>query len=128
MKRKLQIRENAPTILLGYSAGADLVYGTLCQAPPGVFKGAIVIGFCPDLAVRIPFCKGSGKFDMIPWTKKNGYNFGPCTNLAEPFISLQGMKDGVCNYQATQSFLEEVQNAKLVKLPHTGHMYFIYKR
>ncbi len=127
-QRLCGISGTLPTILIGYSAGADLVYGTLCQAPPGTFKGAIVIGFSPDIAVKKPFSKGSGDFGMIQWTRHQGYNFGPCINLPEPFISLQGVKDEVCNYRKTKAFLQEVSNSKVIRLPHTGHMYLIYKR
>ncbi len=128
VQRKLGVPNALPTILIGYSTGADLVYGTLCQAPPGAFRGAIVIGFCPDLAVKKPFCKGSGNFEMVPWAGSNGYNFGPCINLPEPFISLQGAKDQVCNYRETKAFLQEVNNSEVIKLPHTGHLYLFYKR
>lgn len=128
VQRKLGVDHAVSTILVGYSTGADLVYGTLCQAPPGTFKGAIVIGFCPDLVVKKPFCQGSGNFEMVPWGSSTGYNFGPCSNLHQPFISLQGMKDQVCNYQETKAFLQGVSNAEVIRLPHTGHLYLFYKR
>ncbi len=47
-------------ILVGYSSGATLVYATLAQAPVGTFKGALSLGFCPDLEWRMPLCRGEG--------------------------------------------------------------------
>ena len=40
--------------------GRDMVYATLVQAPSTTFKGALSLGFCPDLDLAKPFCKGSG--------------------------------------------------------------------
>jgi type IV secretory pathway VirJ component len=46
--------------LVGYSSGATLVYATLAEAPDGLFKGALSLGFCPDLDLKKTVCKGSG--------------------------------------------------------------------
>src|ERR1041385_1787368 len=41
-------------ILVGYSAGASLVYAALAQAPPGTFTGALSLSFCVDLDLPKP--------------------------------------------------------------------------
>ena len=43
-------------VLVGYSSGATLVYATLVQAPTTTFRGAISLGFCPDLPLTKNFC------------------------------------------------------------------------
>lgn len=50
-------RYQRPT-LIGTGAAAPLVYGTLAQAPAGLFRGGIGVDFCPQLALPAPLCKG----------------------------------------------------------------------
>ena len=49
-----------PPVLVGYSSGATLVYATLVQAPPGTFRAGMSLGFCPDLRLGAPLCRGEG--------------------------------------------------------------------
>jgi len=107
-------------ILVGYSSGATLVYATLVQAPPDTFLGAISLGFCPDLLLAKPMCRGSG----LEWTsgpKGKGYNFLPARSLEVPWIALQGTIDQVCDPKATGSFVEQVPQGKVMILPKVGH-------
>ncbi|HJY81368.1 MAG TPA: virulence factor family protein, partial [Candidatus Binatia bacterium] len=41
-------------VLVGYGSGATLVYATLAQAPPDMFRGVLSLGFCPDLPLKKP--------------------------------------------------------------------------
>ncbi|SPZ91950.1 Type IV secretory pathway, VirJ component [Sphingobacterium multivorum] len=50
--------------MVGYSYGATLVYGLIAQAPAGTFRGGIALGFCPDITIAKPLCKGSGLSSM----------------------------------------------------------------
>lgn len=63
LSRFIQKRAGRPRyelpVLVGYSSGATLVYAILAQAPPGTFRGGISLGFCPDLPLRKPLCRGS---------------------------------------------------------------------
>ena len=45
-------------ILIGYSSGSTLVYGALAQAPANTFKGAIALGFSPDIELDKTLCDG----------------------------------------------------------------------
>src|SRR5947209_3030966 len=56
LSRAVQLRWKLPSyvppILVGYSSGATLVYAALAAAPPETFKGAMSLGFCPDLEIH----------------------------------------------------------------------------
>lgn len=107
-------------VLVGYSSGATLVYAALVQAPPGTFRGAISLGFCPDLSLAKPLCRGHG----LEWTadpKGKGYSFSPATTLQSPWIALQGTIDQVCDPATTESYVRQVGQSTLVMLPKVGH-------
>jgi type IV secretory pathway VirJ component len=111
-------------ILVGYSSGATLVYAILVQAPFNTFKGAISLGFCPDLEVTKPFCKGSG----LEWKKNpkaKGVLFEPAKTLEVPWIALQGMIDQVCDPPSTIEYVKQVPNGEVVTLPKVGHGYSV---
>jgi type IV secretory pathway VirJ component len=124
LKRYLQ-----PT-LVGYSSGATLVYATLAEAPEGLFKGALSIGFCPDLDLKKPVCKGSG-IEATPRRDAKGVlkgvDFLPAKQLSGPWISLQGELDQVCPAPATQIFIAAVPGGDIVMLPKVGHGYSVEK-
>ncbi|SYZ72526.1 Virulence factor family protein [Candidatus Zixiibacteriota bacterium] len=126
MQKKLDLPEYIMPILIGYSSGATLVYAILAQAPPNTFAAAISMGFCPDLPVTKPFCKGSGlSFEKGP--KGKGYNFLPTNTLTEPWIAFQGLIDQVCNAKDVDNFVKKVKNAELVQLPKVGHGFAVYR-
>jgi len=60
VQKKLNFPRPTVPVLVGYSSGATLVYAALTQAPPNTFCGAISLGFCPDLLLTKPLCKGHG--------------------------------------------------------------------
>ncbi len=112
--------------MIGYSSGATLVYATLVQAPPGTFRGAISLGFCPDLEVSKPMCKGHG----LEWTagpKGKGVVFLPTATLEQPWVAFQGVIDQVCDPAGTQAFVGKVAGAEVVMLPKVGHGYSVQK-
>lgn len=107
-------------ILVGYSFGAVLVYGLLAQAPANTFKGAIAIGFCPDIEIRKPLCKGNA---LTFKTLKEGvsYSLNPVKDLAAPFIALNGVLDQVCAFQPNKEFIQKITRAEMIPLPKVGH-------
>jgi type IV secretory pathway VirJ component len=127
VQKKLSYKTYNIPILLGYSSGATLVYGLLAQAPQNTFRAGIVLGFCPDIDLRKPLCPGSGKLTSSKRKVGKGYNLKPVKNLSAPFVTLQGQKDQVCNYQATVAFLKNVTNAQVISLPNVGHGYGVEK-
>lgn len=128
IQKKLKFPTYEQPVLLGYSSGATLVYGLLAQAPQGTFKGGIVLGFCPDLAVARPLAKGSGDFECYKRSgHRAGYDIGACKELSAPMISLQGKQDEVCDYTSTYAFLSPIKKAQIITLPQVGHGYSFEK-
>ncbi len=126
IQKKYKFSQYLKPILFGYSSGATLVYGALVQAPANTFKGAIALGFCPDLDIDKPLCQGSG----LTWhVLKEGqlYYLEPAKHLTSPFIVLEGMTDQVCSYQETKKFMENMPYGELVSLPNVGHGFSVTK-
>jgi len=130
LQSKLALRRYLQPTLVGYSSGATLVYATLAEAPDGLFKGALSIGFCPDLDLKKPVCKGSG-IDATPRRDTKGVlkgvDFLPAKQLSGRWISLQGEMDQVCPAPATQKFIAAVPGGEIVMLPKVGHGYSVEK-
>jgi type IV secretory pathway VirJ component len=107
-------------ILVGYSSGATLVYASLVQAPSNTFLGGISLGFCPDLLLTKPMCRGDG----LEWTagpKGKGYIFLPAKSLEVPWIALQGTLDQVCEPKSTEAYVKNVPMGETILLPKVGH-------
>lgn len=120
VQKKLNFPHYITPVLIGYSSGATLVYATLVQSPPNTFAGAVSMGFCPDLLLKKPMCKGNG-LEWKPGPKGKGYSFLPAMNLEAGWIALQGNIDEVCDANATSQYVHEVSNGELVLLPKVGH-------
>lgn len=126
LQAKLGLQRYLQPTLVGYSSGATLVYATLVESPDGLFKGALSIGFCPDLDLTKPVCTGSG-IHAVPRRDRHGtlrgVNFLPAKTLPGRWISLQGEIDQVCPIAPTQHFIARVSGAEMVRLPKVGHGY-----
>jgi type IV secretory pathway VirJ component len=130
LQAKLGIKHYLQPTLVGYSSGATLVYATLAESPDGLFKGALSIGFCPDLELKKPVCKGLG-IESTPRRDAKGVlegvDFLAARHLPAPWISLQGEADQVCPAPATRAFIARVPGAEIVMLPKVGHGYAVEK-
>ena len=115
-----------PPVIVGYSSGATLAYAVLVQSPPNTFQGAISLGFCPDLPLNKPFCKGNG-LEGEAGPKGKGVSFLPAPKLPTPWIAFQGTIDRVCNADATQDYVKQVGHAETVLLPKVGHGFSVQK-
>lgn len=111
-------------VLVGYSSGATLAYGTAAQSPVGIFQGAIGLGFCPDLKTDKPLAAGDGGLTHTI-DAKLGFIYGPSPKLATPFVALQGGKDETCLPAATHAFIGQTANARVIDLPKVGHGYSV---
>jgi type IV secretory pathway VirJ component len=109
-----------PPVLVGYSSGATLAYAVLAQAPPNTFRGAMGLGFCPDLDLQHPLCKGHG-ITSVPGPKGKGLIFQPTSTLEQPWIAFQGTIDQVCNKDDVVRYVSQVKNGEVVLLPDVGH-------
>ncbi|HTQ80714.1 MAG TPA: AcvB/VirJ family lysyl-phosphatidylglycerol hydrolase [Thermoanaerobaculia bacterium] len=127
VQKKLNRPDYTPPVLVGYSSGATLVYATLVQAPPSTFKGAVSLGFCPDLPLTKPFCAGHG-LTFEPGPKGKGYNFLPTDTLESPFVALQGTIDETCLPAQTEAYVKKVKNGEIVMLPKVGHGFSVQPR
>jgi type IV secretory pathway VirJ component len=109
-------------VLVGYSSGATAAYAALAQAPAGTFRGALSLGFCPDLPWSKPLCRGEG---LEHSASEHGYVYAPSSHLQDRWIALQGEQDQVCAAAQTRAFVARVPHAKVVSLPSVGHGYAI---
>jgi type IV secretory pathway VirJ component len=127
VQRQLDYSDYVTPVLVGYSSGATLVYAALAQAPSNTFKGAISLGFCPDLPLTKPMCPGSG-LRWKPGPKGKGYIFLPAETLEVPWIALQGTIDQVCDAAATEAYVKQVPHGEVVVLPKVGHGFAVQRR
>ena len=112
-------------VLVGFSSGATLVYAVLVESPPGMFRGAIGLGFCPDIPITKPFCPGNG-LAWGPGPDGKGFSFKPAGSLAAPFVAFQGNGDTDCPEDATRAFVAQVNNGQMVEIRGTDH--YFHKR
>ncbi|MBT9464033.1 AcvB/VirJ family lysyl-phosphatidylglycerol hydrolase [Hydrogenophaga sp.] len=109
-----------PPLLVGPGLGGTLAYAMLAQAPEDTFAGAISMGFCPELALNKPLCKGEG----VHFTQRAGgagLALLPTPTLRAPWVALQGRDDKVCTPGAAQKFVAQVGGAELVLVPGVDH-------
>ena len=126
IQKKLGLDRYHPPVLVGYSSGATLVYALLAQAPPNTFRGAISMGFCPDLPLNKPFCQQQA-LTSEPTKDGKGYVFHPAHELKNPWIAFQGSVDQVCDTTTTLDCVKKVDTAQLVVLPKVGHGFSVQK-
>lgn len=120
VQKKLEFPRYVPPVLIVYSSGATLVYAILVQSPPNTFQGAVSLGFCPDLSLIKPLCKGNG----LEWEKGprgKGFSFLPAKNLRSPWIAFQGEIDQVCFAKDTEEYVRQVNTGQIVRLLKVGH-------
>jgi type IV secretory pathway VirJ component len=120
LQKKMDFPVYVPPVLVGYSSGATLVYALLAQAPPDTFRGAISMGFCPDLPLVKPLCKGKG----LEWkrgARGKGYIFLEARHLMNPWIAFEGEIDQVCNTEEMKKYVQGVNFGEIVLLPKVGH-------
>jgi type IV secretory pathway VirJ component len=123
VQQKYRMKRYATPILVGYSSGATVVYATLAQAPAGTFKGALSLGFCPDLEWSKPLCRGEGL--AHDQGAKGGFVYRPAARLRDPWIALQGEQDQVCTPEQTRQFAAKVPGTQVVTLPKVRHGYSV---
>jgi type IV secretory pathway VirJ component len=121
-----------PPILVGYSSGATVVYGALAQAPSTTFRGAVSLGFCPDLEVKRKFC--GTKTWKPEWNEKKKQIWlpedpsFPSGEESVRWIALQGMIDEVCAPAGTVAFVGKVPHSEIVTLEKVGHGFSVPRR
>jgi type IV secretory pathway VirJ component len=127
LEKKYGLPRYVPPILVGYSSGATVVYGALAQAPTTTFKGAVSLGFCPDLEVARPMC-GSGDWQPSYNVAKHLGWLPERRDLVPPWHVLQGWIDQVCAPEATADFVKAIPSGHLVRLERVGHGFSVPSR
>lgn len=107
-------------VLVGYSSGATVAYAALAQGPAGAWRGAVSLGFGPDLPGAKAWCAGSGLKAVRITRPERGWLFRP-TPLPAPWVALQGAQDQVVSPASARAFVAQLPGARLVELPAVGH-------
>ena len=127
LQKKLKLSKYHKPIIAGYSSGATLAYALLAQAPANTFKGAIGIGFCPDVESSKPFCSGNGLKSHVLKPGRSFY-LERYEKFTAPFIVLQGDRDQVCNSNDVNEYLKGMKNTWIINLPKVGHGFSVQNR
>jgi len=120
VQKKLDYPTYVTPVVVGYSSGATMAYAAVVQAPSNTFRGAISMGFCPDLPLKTPLCKGEG-LTWGPGPKGKGVSFLPAAHLEVPWVAFQGQIDQVCFPNDVEKYVKQVKGAEIVLLPKVGH-------
>lgn len=120
VQKELDFPDFISPVLVGYSSGATLIYAALVQAPSTTFWGGLSLGFCPDLTLGKPLCRGSG-LEWARGRKPTEYIFQPAAMLEVPWIVLQGEVDRVCDPASTEIYVKRVKRGETIVLPKVGH-------
>jgi type IV secretory pathway VirJ component len=108
-------------VLTGYSSGATIAYAALAQAPAGTWRGAVSLGFGPDIGGIKPWCPIPGVTVSRIDKPEKGWLFSTTQHLPAPWLVLQGTSDQVVDAATTRSFTRQVPQAQLIELPKVGH-------
>lgn len=108
-------------ILTGYSSGATIAYAALAQAPAGTWRGAVSLGFGPDIGGAKPWCAIPDVTVSRITKPEAGWLFSAAPRLSAPWLVLQGAIDQVVSPAATRAFTERLPQAQLIELPKVGH-------
>lgn len=107
-------------VLVGVAEGAALVYATVAQAPPEIFRGVITLGFCPELKVSKPLCA----WNNLKWRPQPNDNtqlqLTPEAPLSIPWTALHGGQDHVCPAITVEPFVTQVKGT-YIPIPQVGH-------
>lgn len=123
VQQRLKLAEYHVPVLAGYSSGATLAYAVMVQSPPGTYAGVLSLGFCPDLDLVRPPCRGNGlEYTMQgPAAKPKGLVYHAAPANRTRWVVFQGGLDQVCQPAGTAAFVAATGRAELVSLPKVGH-------
>jgi type IV secretory pathway VirJ component len=119
-QKALKLPEYHVPVVVGYSSGATLVYELLAAAPPNTFAGGLSLGFCPDLPALQPVCPADN-FKPTYDAKKYTAWLPKVSKVDRDWYVLNGELDQVCSPPEMHKFMDGIQNAHFIEIPHTGH-------
>jgi len=123
LQSKLAVKQYLEPILVGAGAGATLVYATLVDAPEGLFKGAVSIGFSPDLALRKPLCDNPAitiQMRLDSSGAPQGMTFSAAKQIPGKWLVLQDEADRSGAAAAVRDFVSAVPGAMRMNLSGSG--------
>jgi type IV secretory pathway VirJ component len=94
----------------------------IAQAPEGTFAGAVSLGFCVEVDLAKPLCRGDG----VHFTRHadgKALDLLPSGKLEADWVLLQGARDRVCPAAPAREFAARVPRATYVELPKVTHAY-----
>jgi len=103
LQKRTKRKEYSHAYLMGYREGGSLVLMAQAEAP-GIFAGAMSIGFCPDFPIAPEHtCEGDKLFSVGAQLKMGG-----------TWTVLEGVGES-CSSEVTAAFLQRVPEARVVK-------------
>lgn len=121
VEHRLGLTSYSEPVLAGYSSGATVAYATLAQAPAGLYRGAVSLGFAPVLPGVKPWCRANDLTATRMTKPVHGWLFAPVARVNAPWLVLQGLRDRVVSPDATRAFVRPVSGAQLIEQPKVGH-------
>lgn len=100
-------------VLVGYGAGAALVYAALAQAPPHSFHAGISVDFCPRLPLHKALCQGSA-LASAPAPEGGTVVLQPAQSLETSWFVFQ--EHPACDQEAAARFIQQVDSARLTAI------------
>jgi type IV secretory pathway VirJ component len=120
LQSKLAIKDYLEPVLVGAGSGATLVYATLVDSPEGLFKGAVSIGFSPQLELHKPLCDNPAmtvQMHLDASGAPEGMTFSAATQMPGKWLVLQGEADQSGAAAAVRHFVSAVPGAVRMSLP-----------
>ncbi|BDG05894.1 AcvB/VirJ family lysyl-phosphatidylglycerol hydrolase [Anaeromyxobacter oryzae] len=103
-------------VLVGHSLGASVAWAAVAEAPPGTFRGAVLVSMCPSLPLP-RLCKGSGP---APRAAEGG-DVVPPARIGAAVAVVSGADDRTCPVAAAEAFAHAVPGASWERLDGVGH-------
>ena len=110
-------------LMVGIDSGGSMAYAVLAQAPQDTFAGALSVGFCPNLKLDKPLCKGSG-LELTHGARGTGLSVLPIKSLNNPWVVLQDSNKLQCPAATTRDFVARVHGAAIAMLPQMSERPF----
>jgi predicted esterase len=125
--RELKLPLDTRPVIIGYSSGATIVYTALAADAGKRFDGGISLGFCPDLLIHKPFCRGDAGL-TAHWQKQPPtWVFDKIDTVRARWRILQGERDEVCDPKFAGEFAAGQRDSKAIMLPRVGHGFGVPK-
>lgn len=92
VQHRLRLNSYWRPVIVGQGVGAAIAYSALAQGPVGGYRGAVSMGFAPDVAGRKPWCAGP-LFHPARLIRPAGWRFVPGGSLPAPWRVVSAVHD-----------------------------------